>query len=240
VARVEPGQTATVEYVGEGRQQESLDAYWETLTSGQRAGVEAVGMDLWEPYRLSTQAHVPGAAGKIVHDPFHLVRYMNEAVNEVRKAEHRALSERGQPVLAGTKQLWLYGYEHLPASRAADFERLKGMKLQTSRAWAIKELFREFWDCGTVREASGFFGRWYDWAIRSRLGPVKKVARMFKRHLTNILTFFEHRLTNASVEGLNNRIQSLVKKAYGYRNRDRFKTDILFHLGGLDLYPKAQ
>jgi len=69
---------------------------------------------------------------------------------------------------------------------------------------------------------------------------VKKVARMFQRQLANLLTFFEHRLTKASVEGLNNRMQSLVKKACGYRNRDRFKTDILFHLGGLDLYPKAQ
>ena len=127
-------------------------------------------MALWEPYRLSTQAHVPGPAGKIAHDPFHLVRYMNAAVNEVRKAAPRAWGERGQPVLAGTKQLWRYGYEHPPASRAADFERLKGMKRQTSRAWAIKELFREFWERETVREAGGFFGRWYDWAIRLPVG----------------------------------------------------------------------
>ena len=83
--------------------------------------------------------------------------------------------------------------------------------------------------------ASPFF--WYGWAIRSRLAPVKKVARMCKSHLGNLLTFFEHRLTNGPMEGLNNAIQGLIKKAFGYRNRERFKTDIFFHFGGLDLYP---
>ena len=240
VARVEAGRSATVDYVGTGRKRETLDAYWQSLTPEQRSGVEAVGMDLWEPFFNSTLAHVPGAAGKIVHDPFHLVSYMNGALNEVRKAEHRDLLEAGKRTLSGSKQLWLYGVENLPTDRAAEFARLKAQKLQTSRAWAIKELFRDFWDCASVAEGRRFFGRWYDWAIRSRLEPVKKVARMFKRHLDNIVTFFQHRLSNGSIEGLNNKIQGLVKKAYGYRNPERFKTDIFFHLGGLNLYPAPQ
>jgi transposase len=98
-------------------------------------------------------------------------------------------------------------------------------------------LFRNFWLCDTVKKAGRYFGQWYGWAIRSRLEPVKKVARMCKRHLSNILTFFEHRHTNGPMEGWNNAIQGLIKKAYGYRNKERFKTDIFFHLGGLDLYP---
>ena len=85
-----------MEYVGEGRQQESLDAFWESLTAEQLAGVEAVAMDMWEPFVQSTLSHVPGAVGKIVHDPFHLVQYMNEAVNEVRKSEHRRLQAPGR------------------------------------------------------------------------------------------------------------------------------------------------
>ena len=101
VARVEPGRPATVEYLGEGRTTAALDAYWQSLGAAQLAAVEAVGMDLWEPYRQSTGAHVPGAAGKIVHDPFHLARHMNEAVNDVRKAEHRALGAQGDARLAG-------------------------------------------------------------------------------------------------------------------------------------------
>ena len=90
VAQAEAGQT-TVQYVGEGRERESLDAFWEGLMAEQLAGVEAIAMDMWKPYVQSTLAHVPGAAGKIVHDPFHLVKYMNEAVNDVRVNEHRRL-----------------------------------------------------------------------------------------------------------------------------------------------------
>jgi transposase len=236
VAQATEGQT-TVEYVGEGRERESLDAFWESLMAEQLAGVEAIAMDMWKPYVQSTMAHVPGAAGKIVHDPFHLVKYMNEAVNDVRKSEHRRLLVQGDDILKSTRQLWLYGIENVPDKHARRFDEIKQLNLETSRAWGIKEVFRSFWLCDTVAQAQVYFSKWYGWAIRSRLEPVKKVARMCKRHLGNILTFFEHRHTNGPMEGLNNAIQGLIKKAYGYRNKERFKTDIFFHLGGLDLYP---
>src|SRR5208282_1922067 len=85
VAQVAAERT-TVQYVGEGRQESRLDAFWQGLQPAQLAGIEAVAMDMWDPYVQSTLAQVPGAASKIVHDPFHLVQYMNEAVNEVRKS----------------------------------------------------------------------------------------------------------------------------------------------------------
>jgi len=231
------GEQTTVEYVGAGRQRESLDGFWEGLTAEQLAGVQAVGMDMWEPYLQSTLAHVPGAASKIVHDPFHLVKYMNEAVNDVRKSEHRRLQSLGDDTLKNTRQLWLYGMENVPLKHAPRFAEVKELNLQTSRAWAIKEVFRAFWLCDEVKEAERYFGKWFGWAIRSQLEPIKKVARMCKAHVGNILTFFVHRLTNGPIEGLNNKIQGLIKKAFGYRNKERFKTDIFFHLGGLDLYP---
>ncbi len=98
-------------------------------------------------------------------------------------------------------------------------------------------MLRDFWTSPTVEEGRAFFARWYSWAIRSRREPIRRVARSFKDHLTNVLTYFDHRITNSALEGLNNRIAGLVKKAFGYRNRERFKTNIRFHLGGLDLYP---
>jgi transposase len=237
VANLEPGRSATVEYVGDGRKQAALDAYWQQVPAEHRARVEAVAMDLWEPYFNSTLAHVPEAAAKIVHDPYHLSQMLSEAVDQVRKAEHRALRATGDDRLAGTKYMWLYGWEHLPPGRQERFDQLRGQRLKTSRAWAIKEMFRDFWASETVTQGREFFARWYGWAIRSRLEPVQRVARSFKAHLDNLLTYFTHRITNAALEGLNNRIAGLVKKAFGYRNRERFKTDILFHLGGLDLYP---
>jgi transposase len=236
VAQVNADQT-TVEYVAEGRDQASLDLFWEGLTAEQLAGVEAVAMDMWEPYVRSTLAYLPGAADKIVHDPFHLVKYLNEAVNEVRLGEHRRLQAAGDDTLKGTRQWWLYGFENVPAQHGPRFEAIRTLNLQTARAWGIKEVFRSFWLCADVPQARRYFAQWYGWAMRSRLAPVKKVARLCKRHLANLLTYFVHRLTNGPIEGLNNKIQGLIKKAYGYRNKARFKADIFFHLGGLDLYP---
>ena len=235
VAQIQAGQSATVEYVGDGRKQETLDAFWQGLTEAQRQSVEAVAMDMWEPYRLSTAAAVPHA--DIVHDPFHLAGHLNDAVDQVRKQEHRQLGQQGETTLQGTKYWWLYGEENLPVKHQAAFAALKASQLKTSRAWSLKEMFRNFWLCETVAEGRAYFTGWYSWAIRSRLEPVKKVARSFKSHLENMVTYFDHRLTNASLEGLNSKIQGLIKKACGYRNRERFKTDILFHCGGLNLDP---
>jgi transposase len=236
VAQVQADRT-TVQYVGAEREQASLDAFWQSLTPKQLAGVQAVAMDMWEPFVQSTLAHVPGAATKIVHDPFHLVKAMNEAVNDVRKREQARVQAQGEDILKGTRQLWLYGLENVPAKHAQRFEEVWTTNLETSRAWVVKETFRSFWLCDTVQAAQKYFDKWYSRAIRSRLGPVKKVARTCKTHLDHILTFFTHRLTNGPIEGLNNAIQGLIKKAFGYRNKERFKTDIFFHFGGLDLYP---
>ena len=237
VARLSPGEPASVDYVSDGRTRESLDEYWHQWTPEELAAVRAVGMDMWEPYFKSTLANVPEAEGKIVYDPFHLSSHMNKAVNEVRKTEARQLQRAGDSTLKGTRHLWLYGWENLTTPLAEQFDQLRGLQLKTARAWSIKEMWRDMWACLDAQEAGDFFQRWYAWAIRSRLEPVKKVARMFKKHLRNILTHFDTGLSNGPIEGLNNRIQGLIKKAFGYRNRERFKTDILFHLGRLDLYP---
>lgn len=237
VVRANTDGPATVAHIADGRETASLDGFWRSLSPEQLASVEAVGMDMWEPYLISTRAHLPAADAKIVHDPFHLVRHLNDAVDRVRVAEHKALKALGDERLTGSKQMWLYGFENVPDRWEERLAELRQQKLKTSRAWAIKEYFRDMWSCRTAQEARVYFRDWFRWAIRSRLKPIQKVARMFRRHAERILQIFVHRLTNAASEGINNKIQSLIKKAYGYRNRSRFKTDIFFHCGGLDLYP---
>lgn len=228
---------ATVEYIGEDRKQASLDAYYTELTPQQREGIEAVAMDMWEPYLQSTLAHVPAAAEKIVFDRFHIMGHMGKAVDTVRKQEHRALRGVGDETLTGTKYLWLYAEEHLPEKHRERFATLKGLNLKAGRAWAIKESLRELWAQGTPQQAEDFWTRWFWWATHSRLEPVRAVAWMIKRHWTHLVTYFRHRITNAVSEGLNSKIQTIKKMAYGFRNKDHFKTAIYFHCGGLDLYP---
>jgi transposase len=231
--------TGTVEAVRDDRTQASLEAYYRQFTAEELATIEAIAMDMWEPYILATHACVPAAAKKIVFDKYHAVRYVTEAVDKVRRQEHKALQAENDLRLKGTKHLWLWNQENVPAWRRAEFEGLRAAKLKTSRAWAIKETLRDFWTYIYPKCAAKSFKAWYFWATHSRLAPIIEAARTLKRHLPNLLTYFKHWITNATSEGINSKIQTLKLMACGYRNREHYKTAILFHCGGLDLYPRA-
>ncbi len=229
----------TVEFLADERRQSSLDSYFDQFSAEQLAGIEAVGMDMWEPYATSVRAHLEDADHKIVFDKFHLMKHMVTAVDTVRKQENRALSGTGDKSLTGSKYLWLYSAENLPERHQSRFEVLRNGDLKTGRAWAIKENLRFLWDYRRRGWAEKHWKSWYFWATHSRLGPIIEVARTFKRHLPGVLAFFDHRITSAGAEGLNSRIQAIRVSARGYRNREHFKTAIYFHLGGLDLYPQT-
>lgn len=194
-------------------------------------------MDMWPAYIQATRAHVPGAAEKIVFDRYHIMAHMGKAVDTVRKHEHRALQATGDATLTGSKYLWLYAGENLPEAHQARFVELQQRHLKTGRAWALKETLRVLWSYTRLGWARRFWQRWYVWATHAQLPPVVKVARLIKRHLPNVLTYFAHPITNAVCEGLNSKIQTIKKRAYGFRNKEHFKTAIYFHCGGLQLYP---
>jgi transposase len=101
----------------------------------------------------------------------------------------------------------------------------------------LKENLRVLWDFPRRWQAATFFRRWYFWARHSRLPPMIEVARLIKRHLHNVLTYYIHPLTNALAEGLNSKIAGIQKRACGFRNRDHFKIAVYFHCAGLSLYP---
>ena len=227
----------TVEHIAEDRKQESLDGYDTGLSKQQLHGIEAVAMDMWEPYIQATLARVPAAAGKIVFDRFHVMGYLGKAVDTVRKQEHRGLMESGDETLKGSKYLWLYSRENVPERRRDEFAALMRQELKVGRAWAIKEALRRLWRY--VYPASGrkFWKRWYFWATHSRLEPIRKAAETVRRHIDNILIYYQHPVTTAMSEGLNSQIQKIKSMACGFRNIENFKTAIYFRCGGLDLYP---
>ncbi|GIW53929.1 MAG: ISL3 family transposase [Nitrospiraceae bacterium] len=224
-------------YLAEDRKQASLDGFWGTLTPEQRGGIEAIAMDMWEPYIQSTQAHLDGAEARIVFDKFHVAKHLHEAVDLVRRAEHRALKQTGDDRLTGTKSLWLMRPKDMTAEQQATFRTLQRSELKVARAWTLKERFRQFWDYAYPGAAQNFFARWFWRATHSRLRPVAAVAHLIRRHLPNVLTYLRHRLTNAGLEAVNATIQWVKKTARGFRNVEHFKTAIYFHCGGLDLYP---
>jgi transposase len=229
---------ARVLYVADDRKQESLEAFWALgLTDAQRANIAAIAMDMWAPYVQATHARIPDAARKIVFDRFHCAKHLNEGVDRVRRAEQRELRAQGDPRLTGTKYTWLRHPDHFSQAAWREFGALRTSTLKVARAWALKEAAADLWEYRYVGAARTFFRRWYFWATHSRLAPMIEKARMLKTHLENVLTYLKHRITNATAEGLNSKIQWLRYTARGFRNRENFKTAIYFHCGGLDLYP---
>jgi transposase len=224
-------------YLAEDRTQASLDGFWSTLTPEQRGGIEAIAMDMWEPYIQSTHASLEGAAAKIVFDKFHVAKHLHDAVDRVRRVEHRTLKQDGDRRLTGTKYLWLMRPKDMTAEQQTTFRTLQRSDLKVARAWTLKERFRQFWDYAYPGAARNFFARWFWRAPHSRLRPVAAVAHLIRRHLPNVLTYLRHRLTNAGLEAVNATIQWVKKTARGFRNVEHFKTAIYFHCGGLDLYP---
>jgi transposase len=229
----------TVEAVLDDRSQAALETYYRQFTAAELQGIQAIAMDMEAHYIQATLACVPGAATKLVFDKYHVVRTVTTAVDDVRRQEHKALQAEDDRRLKGTKYLWLWNAENVPAWRRAEFEALKRAALKTSRAWAIKEALRPFWHYTSPTWAAKYFAAWYFWATHSRLVPMIKAAKTLKRHLPNLLTYFTHRITNALSEGINSKIQTFKLMACGYRNREHYRTAILFHCGGLDLYPRA-
>jgi transposase len=231
----------TVLHVADDRSAETLASYFESLSIDERLAIEAIAMDMWDPYRRTVRDYVPDGDLKIVFDKFHVMRHVTEAMDQVRRREQRALRKRGDRRLTGTKFLWLknqVGRHDFTAASRRQFRRLRESTLKSARAWAMKEAFRHIWDYRSIPAARAFFDRWQAWAVRSRLRPMIHVAGIIRRHLENILNYITHRITNAVTEGLNAKIQWIKYSSRGFRDRERFKRAIYFHCGGLDLDPR--
>lgn len=221
--------------VVEDRTEEATDKLWENITEKQKEEIEAVAVDMWPAFANSIETNVPQA--EIVHDRFHISKHLNEGVDKVRRQENKVLMKEDDERLKGTKHSWLFNPENMSEDRWIDFDALKEQELKTSRAWAIKEQFRWFWEYSYAGNARKFFNRWYGWATRSQLQPIIKVAKMLKKHLENTLTYFRHGITNAMSEGFNSRIQSIKSQARGFRAFENYRTRILFYCGKLNLMP---
>jgi transposase len=226
-------------YVAEDRKQESLDGFWGTLTQAQREGIEAVAMDMWDPYIASVRAHVEEADRKIVFDKFHVAQHLSQAVDEVRRKENKALQAQGSKLLVGTRYDWLRNPAKMDPKDRRAFATLRHSHLKTARAWALKETAMSLYDYVYEGPARKHFQWWHGWATRSRLIPMIGVAGTLKRRFENIITYLKHRITNAASESINAKIQWVKYTARGFRNKQNFINAIYFHCGGLDLAPAS-
>jgi transposase len=215
----------------EGRTTQNAKELFETLSEEQRAGVDAVAMDMWAAFENAATELLPNA--DIVHDKFHVSAHLNKAVDDVRKEEHRELMSAGDDTLKKSKYMWLRNFPDL--RREPSFRELYSANLKTSKAWRFKEAFAGFWDYIYQAPAEKFFKEWHRGVKRSKLEPLKKVADMLANRLWGLLNYLKHRITNAASEGMNSLVARVIANARGLRSFSRLRVRVLFFLGKLDL-----
>ena len=196
----------------EGRKGEVVETFAEDLEAhtGCAENIKAVCVDMSASYRTGIETHLPWA--EITFDEFHVIQLVNKALDEVRRQE-----VKDHPCLKRTRYIWLKDKRDWSNHQTIEFHDLKRLNLKTHRAFRIKEALREIFHTAPDRQsAQPLLERWYSWARRCRIEPIKKVAKTLKDHWEGILNAFDSKLTNGRVEAANGRIQAAKAKARGY------------------------
>lgn len=231
--------TGHVIHIADDRKADSLTSFYKKFPQEELASIDTVSMDMHQPYISATRECVPEADEKIAFDKFHVAKHLSEAVDKVRRGENREFMKKGNDVLKNTKYQWLRNGRSLSTEQSRDFEKLKTKAVETSLAWAVKETAMGLWHYVSHPHAKSAWLKWCEWAKETELKPVVRVAHTVERHLGGILNAVVSGANNAQAEGINSIIQWIRYSARGFRNRERFKNAIYFHLGGLDLYPAS-
>jgi len=214
----------------EGRTKKSVDDLCTTsLTEKQREKVETICTDMWDPFIYASTAYFSQA--KHCHDPFHIVSYLNKAVDKVRRREVKQYEE-----LKHTKYIYLKDHMNLTDKQRLKFESIKDANYEVSRAWRIKENFRDIQFRQSAEEAFSIYMQWMKDAKKSKIPEIIEVVEMFNRHLKGIINAIETGSNNARAERLNGSIQELKTIGRGYCNPKNFINAIMFFHGNLKLY----
>lgn len=200
-----------------------------SLTSEQLEKVGSITMDMWKAYMLSAKEFLPNAS--IVHDRFHLVKYINEAINKIRRREVKHHQE-----LKNSRYALLKNPENLTQKQQIHFNTIADANYEVSKAWEVRENFKDLFKAKKLC-AWSLFNQWTIDSKGRKIKEIDKVVDMFNNHIKGVVNALISNLTNAMAQRLNGKIQELKTVGRGYRTFKNFKSAILFFNGKLNLYP---
>ena len=208
-------------WVGNDRTEEAVKPFF-TEEMGRRRchTLQVICMDMWAPYAKLVKEHAPKA--QILFDRFHIVKHLNEAVEEVRRSEMRRLSEKEKVALKRSRWLVLKNPWNLSDDQKERLSMLVKWNLAIVRAYYLKEAFQLFWDYQQPKRAKDHLEKWMRSAMRSKLEPFKKFVRLLRNHLDGILAWTKYRLSSGAVEGMNNKTKSISHRSFGFRTAEHF------------------
>ena len=197
--------------------------------NGDINNIKNVSCDMSPAFIKGVKENLPKA--EITFDKFHILKIINEAVNSVRKQEVATNN-----ILKGTKYIWLKNYNNLTKKQKEQLNELtmSNMNIKTIRAYNIRQSFQDIYQANTQEEFITYLNKWYYWATHSKLEPIVKVAKAIKRHWDGIVKWYESKINNGILEGLNSVIQATKSKARGYKTFKNYKIIVYLLTGKLD------
>lgn len=221
------GRNRPIWYGGEDRSEKSLDIFYEWLGPQKGKKIRLAVMDMWKAFEKSTKKNIPQAA--ILYDKFHVIRHLGEALDKVRKAEYGRLSGKDRSYIKGQKYTLLSNRENLTLDGRKALKKLLKANKRLNTAYVLKETFGQLWSYQREVWARRFFDNWKESLKWQRLRPYEKFAEMIERHWDGIAAYSkpENKVSLGFVEGLNNKIRVIQRRAYGLRDDDYLRLKIL-------------
>jgi len=212
---------------GKDRSEASMAQFYQWLGPRKTKGIRLAVMDMWKPFRKATNTHAPQAA--ILFDKFHVMRHLGDALDQVRKAEYARLSGKDRRFIKGQKYTLLSHRENLTLDGRQSLKTLLAANKRLNTAYLLKESFGQLWSYQREGWARRFFDQWRASLKWQRLKPYEKFAEMIERHWDGIAAYCkpENKVSLGFVEGLNNKIRVIQRRAYGLRDEEYLRLKIL-------------
>lgn len=219
-------------WIGDDRTEQTFQSFFNWFGERRTKAIKAICSDMWRAYLKVIKERAPDALH--VLDRFHIVAHLNKAIDKVRSDEQRQMRKDGyEPILFQSRWLLLKRRENLTSDQTVSLRTLLSYNLRTMRAYLLKEDFQQLWSYSSPAWADKFLKKWCTRAMRSKLEPVKKVAKMMRKHRPLIMNWFiaKGELSSGIVEGLNNKAKVTTRKSYGFKS-SRVQKIALYHALG--------
>ena len=239
LTEIRPGGGRVIDVAEDRTTESAKDLLRNGLSEDQRKGIRSVSMDMWGPYEEAAKELLPKS--DVVFDRFHVEGHMGKAVDLTRREEFRKLQKKDKAKaesMKHSKYMFLRNMENLPEIQLLRFREARKVAEKTAEAWMMKETLKGFWKQTALEQGRIFLEKWLTMAQESGIKAVVKVAKMIQRKFHGVLNYLTHRVTNATAESINGKIQMLKSNARGFRAFKNYRINILFYFGKLDLLPQ--
>lgn len=213
-------ETGRIVHVAKGRGGECLRKFWRSLRLS-KAKIQAVAMDMSAAYWAAVAANLPNAA--IVFDRFHIIKLANEKLDDLRRQMMREATDLMKKTVKGIRYLLLMRRDHVGEEKLPRLDEALKQNEPLLMAYLLKEALGLLWEQPTAARMKAYLEEWCQWARDSGVRPMQQLAKTLTLHARGILSWWEHRINNGRMEGINNKIKTLLRQTYGMRDELFFK-----------------